>query len=499
MAVANVALLLARRGHRVLVVDWDLEAPGIELYFADLKIEPDGLGLLALLREVTAGGRPDYWEFTWALSSLDGKFSLRLLHSGRETDPEYYDHFERFEWPGFFEAGGGRFLEDLRERWLSDFDFVLIDSRTGLSDSGGVCTIQLPEIVVAMFTPARQSLFGVRDVMRLAQAARQRLAYDRPNLSVVPLPSRVERKQASYSSWLKQFAEQTNEFFSDWLPRDADRAQALDRLALDHALGVLHGERIVVLTPDTENKTLAAAYERLARILASDLADLSGIVDDVPDNNVRLKTSSPSRLPHQPNAPRPERASLEYAYDIFVSYPRTELVTRWIVQHLLPQLTRSIELHLGRTPTIFIDQAELALGEEWVTQQRMALLQSRMLLGVWTASYFRSRACLAEFETFRRRGELTGGSRLVAALFHNGMRFPVEAQSYQSTDFREYAIAGDTLARSSLYVGFLHKVDQLAEEVVNMITSAPPLDSNWPVVEPKGVAAPPTVPSLKLI
>jgi len=30
MALANVAALLARWGRRVLIIDWDLEAPGIE-------------------------------------------------------------------------------------------------------------------------------------------------------------------------------------------------------------------------------------------------------------------------------------------------------------------------------------------------------------------------------------------------------------------------------------------------------------------------------------
>src|SRR5262252_1220498 len=33
MALANVAVLLARWGQRVLVIDWDLEAPGLERFF----------------------------------------------------------------------------------------------------------------------------------------------------------------------------------------------------------------------------------------------------------------------------------------------------------------------------------------------------------------------------------------------------------------------------------------------------------------------------------
>src|SRR5437867_12286372 len=33
MAVANVAWILASQGKRVLVIDWDLEAPGLHRYF----------------------------------------------------------------------------------------------------------------------------------------------------------------------------------------------------------------------------------------------------------------------------------------------------------------------------------------------------------------------------------------------------------------------------------------------------------------------------------
>ncbi|MDX1523479.1 MAG: AAA family ATPase, partial [Anaerolineae bacterium] len=35
MALANVAVLLSQYGYKTLVVDWDLEAPGLEFFFKD--------------------------------------------------------------------------------------------------------------------------------------------------------------------------------------------------------------------------------------------------------------------------------------------------------------------------------------------------------------------------------------------------------------------------------------------------------------------------------
>ncbi|MBL0344368.1 MAG: AAA family ATPase [Anaerolineales bacterium] len=41
MALANIAWILASNGKKVLVIDWDLEAPGLHRYFAPFLIDPE--------------------------------------------------------------------------------------------------------------------------------------------------------------------------------------------------------------------------------------------------------------------------------------------------------------------------------------------------------------------------------------------------------------------------------------------------------------------------
>src|SRR5262245_66423772 len=58
--LANIAVLLARWGYRVLTIDWDLEAPGLHHYFAPiLPRQPKGgvidLAYAFLARADTAG------------------------------------------------------------------------------------------------------------------------------------------------------------------------------------------------------------------------------------------------------------------------------------------------------------------------------------------------------------------------------------------------------------------------------------------------------------
>jgi Mrp family chromosome partitioning ATPase len=55
--LANTAVLLARWGYRVLVVDWDQEAPGLHRYFATvLPEEPKG-GVVDMAHEFLEGAQ----------------------------------------------------------------------------------------------------------------------------------------------------------------------------------------------------------------------------------------------------------------------------------------------------------------------------------------------------------------------------------------------------------------------------------------------------------
>src|ERR1035438_33770 len=56
MAVANIACLLAASGQRVLIIDWDLEAPGLHRYFAPFLADPD--------LEKTQGLADILWSYT---------------------------------------------------------------------------------------------------------------------------------------------------------------------------------------------------------------------------------------------------------------------------------------------------------------------------------------------------------------------------------------------------------------------------------------------------
>ena len=66
-------------------------------------------------------------------------------------------------------------MNSLRDEWRERYDFILVDSRTGVTDVGDICTVLLPDVLVLMFVTNFQNIEGIRNVMARATAARRDL------------------------------------------------------------------------------------------------------------------------------------------------------------------------------------------------------------------------------------------------------------------------------------------------------------------------------------
>ena len=177
MALANVAAALASRKKRVLLVDFDLEAPGLDT-FPILRPKTESLGVvdfvLTYIREDKA---PKVEDFIWKSASFDNVY---VMPSG-SLGEKYASNFSQIDWTWLYgERDGYLLFEDLKEQWRQSIrpDYVLIDSRTGFTDTGGICTRQLPDAAVILFFPNEQNLRGLRkvvsDIRAEANSARQK-------------------------------------------------------------------------------------------------------------------------------------------------------------------------------------------------------------------------------------------------------------------------------------------------------------------------------------
>lgn len=209
MALANVAWILASNGKRVLAVDWDLEAPGLHRYFRPFLLDKEcrsSPGVIDMVWDVSvsamkpikpAGDSNWYRQYSDVLKyavSLQWTFPksgrLDLLSAGRQNGA-YAARVNSFDWKNFYERiGGGGFLKAVRESMRREYDYVLIDSRTGVSDTSGICTVELPDTLVVCFTLNNQSIEGSAAVTQSVLNERQRRGGQ--SLRIFPVPMRLE-------------------------------------------------------------------------------------------------------------------------------------------------------------------------------------------------------------------------------------------------------------------------------------------------------------------
>lgn len=220
MALANCGFAAAMNGARVLVMDWDLEAPGLPYYFRGLI---DQHGARDIRR---AKGILDlFWGWQEAVDSAETADALikrlepyrshrifagcvnplvdhsRLPRTGKldvitagapliggSAKLTYAEALSRFNWSDFFQKrAGGNLIHQLGQWCRQNYDLVLIDSRTGLADVAGICTMQIPDQVYLCFVFNRQNIDGT------AQVANSIVAAQGDQIKVRVVPMRVSK------------------------------------------------------------------------------------------------------------------------------------------------------------------------------------------------------------------------------------------------------------------------------------------------------------------
>ncbi|MCD6013752.1 MAG: putative ATP/GTP-binding protein [Flavipsychrobacter sp.] len=275
MALANIAVLLAQWQYKVLIIDWDLEAPGLENFFKNFS-SPEEIrkknGLIDLLHGANEqeDTRPLEWQSCITNIQIE-KTDLDLMTSGNRSE-QYYEMVRSFDFAAFYEKGNGsNAIETFRKEWKKNYDFVLIDSRTGVTDIGGVCTIQLPDILVLLFTPTYQGFEGILRVAKSAQKNQKSLPFDRVNLQLLPVPTRIDNSEFILSrDWFDFFEKGLEELYESWLPEEIDRKDFLLNTKVPYISYFSFDEKLPVLEDRVNNpSSMGYSYQSIAALLAT--------------------------------------------------------------------------------------------------------------------------------------------------------------------------------------------------------------------------------------
>src|ERR1035438_31577 len=168
MAMVNAAAQLVKSGRSVLLVDFDLEAPGLDA-FPLLRPETTVPGIVEYVADyLTTGCAPPVTKYVSSCASLgEGTGRLWIMPSGVRNDT-YSSRLQAISWQDLYSEHHGYLLfEDLKAQWESHLkpDYVFVDSRTGHTDVGGICTRQLPDAVVLSFLPNEENIRGLESIV----------------------------------------------------------------------------------------------------------------------------------------------------------------------------------------------------------------------------------------------------------------------------------------------------------------------------------------------
>lgn len=340
--LANVAVLLARWGYTVLTIDWDLEAPGLHHYFAPVMPREPAGGVIDLAYDFLAGAdKPSAHAIRLDLE--DGR--VALLAAGRR-DEHYAARVQGIDWADLYARGFATFLERCRDTWTANYDFVLIDSRTGISDIGGICTAHLPDRLVVLFTANQQSVEGAVDIVRRADHARDRMPYDRQRHLVLPILSRLDNtvEYEHAESWRRRCTEITAPLFSNWLVKNVSEDLMQRHFTLPYISYWSFGEQLPVLKEPTP---LAGQVSYSLETIAAVIAQGFDRTDLLADNRDAYVAAARTH----------DRA---YDLDLLVSSPRPVLETANALIDELRALGLRVDPSLSGDPEFFEQASEPA-------------------------------------------------------------------------------------------------------------------------------------------
>ncbi len=168
-ALVNVAVDLAMRGRKVLIVDFDLSKPALSSFVPPNSHSPRPGVVEFVAGYLHLGQSPSVEEYVYeAKIDAEAHCSFLVMPAGR-TDDDYWEALARLDWQDLYAVRDGfLFVEDLKAQWrdILKVDYVLIDAATGITDTTGICTRQLADDVVFLIVPDESDLAGTERVMR---------------------------------------------------------------------------------------------------------------------------------------------------------------------------------------------------------------------------------------------------------------------------------------------------------------------------------------------
>lgn len=186
---------------------------------------------------------------------------------------------------------------------------------------------------------------------------------------------------------------------------------------------------------------------------------------------------------------------MSYEYDIFISYRRSDTIGPWVKNHLAPRLQLRLNEVAPYNVNVFCD-FKMDDGVNWPAELKRSVHRSRLLLSIWSADYFRSKWCMAEWQSFRQREALLGlftdenpQGLVYPVRYADGDHFHAEAKVTQCRrDFSTLSYPEESFRDTKKYLEFDDLIREMARDLERLLGSVPSWRDDFPILEPPPIA-----------
>ncbi|MCK9613197.1 MAG: AAA family ATPase [Bacteroidales bacterium] len=285
LALANIAKRLSEFGKKVCLIDFDLEAPGLHHKFKEnIGIKGINQGLVDYINYFNCHNSTpkSLTNYITPIVFKNKKYKdIDFIPAGNVYSDEYWKTLFSIDWINMFYKKGSHgvaLFVDLKERIKKELkpDYLLIDSRTGISEISGITMSLMADEIVLFAAKNGENLQGIKQIIKTLAQPENTLSGKLPKLNFVlcriPYFERPDEKNIE-----QRAINEVNRDLKSFI-LDSKLSFNFEKLFIIHSDPTLEIEEKLLMAyqyeKEEENKQYAQRKFRIKSPIASDYLEL---------------------------------------------------------------------------------------------------------------------------------------------------------------------------------------------------------------------------------